>query len=450
MARFKRAARGARPRIVVVGAGVGGLEAALGLRATMGDVAHIELVSPESEFQYRAMTVAEPFGFARPPRIPLDRLEHGHGVVLHRDAVERVELRKRNLVLRDGGVLDFDDLIVAVGARPEVWLDEAITFTGAAGVPRMRELLERLDDGSADTVVFTAPEEAAWTLPVYELALMTAAWCGARALPGVTLHVVTPEAEPLQAFGPAATAMVRDLLADRGVTVHAGTTVRAFAGGRAELANSEVFDADAVVAMPRLTGHPIPGIPSGPDGFIEVDDEGRVRGVPHVYAIGDATARAIKQGGLAAQQADAAVAAIARSHGVSVAPRPYGEVMRGMLLTGVASVFFRANSSDTPDAAAFSALWWPPTKVAGRHLAAFLVDSHAQDDLDDRDGTTTADAAADRAEMRALALTMATADAQWGDWESAARWMRAVELIDGVLPEDLARLRDDWAARAAG
>ena len=50
-------------------------------------------------------------------------------------------------------------------------------------------------------------------------------------------------------------------------------------------------------------------------GFLPVDAHGRVVGAPGVYAAGDATDFAIKQGGIACQQADAAAEAIAAEAG---------------------------------------------------------------------------------------------------------------------------------------
>ena len=56
------------------------------------------------------------------------------------------------------------------------------------------------------SVAFAIPRGAVWTLPVYELALLTAAHGShAREIRGVELALVTPEDEPLQLFGPAAT-----------------------------------------------------------------------------------------------------------------------------------------------------------------------------------------------------------------------------------------------------
>ena len=61
-----------------------------------------------------------------------------------------------------------------------------------------------------------------------------------------------------------------------------------------------------MIALPSLSGQRIDGVPQTRDGFVPVDRHGRVDGLPDVYAAGDITRFPVKQGGLAAQQADAA------------------------------------------------------------------------------------------------------------------------------------------------
>jgi sulfide:quinone oxidoreductase len=134
-----------------------------------------------------------------------------------------------------------------------------------------------------------------------------------------------------------------------------------------------------VVSLPRLRGPHVIGLPGDAEGFIPVDLHGRVRESDGVYAAGDATDFAIKQGGIATQQADAAAEAIAEEAGAPVVPRPFRPVLRGMLLTGAAPTFMRAEVSggrgeewDVSQAA----LWWPPAKVAGRYLSPYLALRH--------------------------------------------------------------------------
>jgi len=96
--------------------------------------------------------------------------------------------------------------------------------------------------------------------------------------------------------------------------------------------------------------------------------------VPGVFAAGDITAFPIKQGGLACQQADAAAMQIAADAGADVQPEPFKPVLRGMLLTERWARFLRrdaAGHGEQTDVAG-RALWWPPTKIAGRELAGYL------------------------------------------------------------------------------
>ena len=86
------------------------------------------------------------------------------------------------------------------------------------------------------------------------------------------------------------------------------------------------------------------------------------------------TARLLKQGGLAAQQADVAAADIAAQiGGVDVDVQPYRPKLQGVLLTGADPLYLQhdpraAVSSD----ASREPLWWPPQKVAGTHLGPYL------------------------------------------------------------------------------
>ena len=126
------------------------------------------------------------------------------------------------------------------------------------------------------------------------------------------------------------------------------------------------------MALPRFYGPAIRGLPSDDNGFLEVDQHGRVRGVADVFAAGDMTSRPLKQGGLATQQADAAAAAIAAAAGAEVEARAYRPVLRAMLLTGGRPRYLRHSALDG-GLASDDAPWWPPHKIAGRELAPYLT-----------------------------------------------------------------------------
>jgi CBS domain-containing protein len=111
-------------------------------------------------------------------------------------------------------------------------------------------------------------------------------------------------------------------------------------------------------------------------GFIPVDSHCRVHGVADVFAAGDITSFTVKQGGIAAQQADVAAAAIAAAAGASVIPHRFQPVLRGLLLTGREPRYLRREVSAQPEhapVASYEPLWWPPAKIVGHHLAPFLA-----------------------------------------------------------------------------
>jgi CBS domain-containing protein len=95
-----------------------------------------------------------------------------------------------------------------------------------------------------------------------------------------------------------------------------------------------------------------------------------------VYAAGDITTFSVKQGGIAAQQADAAAEAIAADAGADVVPKPFRPVLRGLLLTGAQPRYLHgelAGGAGETSEASLEPLWWPPAKIVGRHLAPFLA-----------------------------------------------------------------------------
>jgi sulfide:quinone oxidoreductase len=212
---------------------------------------------------------------------------------------------------------------------------------------------------------------------------MTSAWLAERELADVALSIVTPESRPLQLFGREASDAVERLLERRGIAFHPGACATQARDGELLLVGGDIVVADRVVALPRLEGPRIAGIPQTVDGFIPVDGHGRVTGIDDVYAAGDVTTFAVKQGGIAAQQAEAAAEAIAADAGAPVDPRPYRRILRGVVLTGEEPLFLRRDLDDehalarplrgAPPGVSRVQLWWPSGKIAGRYLTGFLA-----------------------------------------------------------------------------
>ena len=105
----------------------------------------------------------------------------------------------------------------------------------------------------------------AWTLPLYELALMTAAH-GRRHGLDLAIELITREAAPLGIFGAAASAAVLWRLADADVRIRTGTFPTEYADGRLWLELEGPLDVDLVIALPHLRGPRLPGCRTMPTG----------------------------------------------------------------------------------------------------------------------------------------------------------------------------------------
>jgi sulfide:quinone oxidoreductase len=223
-------------------------------------------------------------------------------------------------------------------------------------------------------VAFVVPGGTSWPLPLYELALMTAAEVWGMGIDDAELTFVTPEQAPLHMFGSAGSAAVAGLL-EKARIRFVGSSYATVDGRTVTLApRHRTLEHQRVVTLPVLSGPGLPGLPADEKGFIPVSDQGLVQGLAEVYAAGDATTFPIKQGGIATQQADAVARAVAARAGAPVSTDPVRPVLRGMLLTGGAEQYLRhaiaggAGEGETTT----RALWWPPHKVAGHYLAPYL------------------------------------------------------------------------------
>jgi sulfide:quinone oxidoreductase len=123
----------------------------------------------------------------------------------------------RRLRTVQGDPLDYDALLVAVGAHADMAVPGALTFSGARDVAAMRRLLGDLVARRVHSVAFAVPAGVSWALPLYELALMTAERLRAAGIHGTRLAIVTPEPNPLDVFGTRVAARIRALLAQRGI-----------------------------------------------------------------------------------------------------------------------------------------------------------------------------------------------------------------------------------------
>jgi sulfide:quinone oxidoreductase len=359
--------------VLIAGGGPAALEAALALHRVAGERVATTLLTPESNLTYRPLSVLSPFAAGGATTYPIGRIADDAGFTHVRGRLARVDAAGHEVVTLSGARLPYDVLLVASGARPVEPFASATMFTGSlTDQERLHGIVQDVEEGYLKRLAFVVPSGNSWPLPLYELALMLAERAYEMCAK-LELHVVTPEAAPLSLFGAKASQEVAGLLDRAGVRLHTATDAELVAQGRLRLnATGEFLDVDRLVTLPLLEGPSIAGLPADADGFLVTDAHARVQGVPDVYAAGDVTAFPIKQGGIACQQADAAAADIARRAGAPVEAEPFRPVLRGILLTERWARFLRRAPAAEDQDVAGRALWWPPTKIAGRELAGYL------------------------------------------------------------------------------
>ena len=263
--------------VLIVGGGVAALETLIALRDLAGDRVAITLLAPETDFTYRPMTVAQPFHLGHARAYALAGIAEEFGAAFIQDSVAEVRAEEKLVHCASGRDVAYDHLVVAVGAKATPSFPHAITFGDDPSEERLHGMLADLEQGYLQRVAFVVPAEATWTLPLYELALMTARQAWSMGMDRVRFTLVTPEDRPLAMFGTPASDAVAELLDDHAIdfvgssypSVGRGFVI-ADPGGRR-------IDADRVVALPALVGRGVEGVPADGDGFIPVDAHGRVR-----------------------------------------------------------------------------------------------------------------------------------------------------------------------------
>jgi sulfide:quinone oxidoreductase len=361
---------------VIAGGGVAALEAALALRELAGNRVETTLLAPAKEFVYRPMTVREPFAYRDARRYRLDEIARDIGFELRVDSFKWLDPAARVVHTESGGQLHYDALLLAVGAGRSERYEHATTLDDSRLDEQLHGLIQDVEEGYVRSLAFVAPSRMAWPLPLYELALMTAARAYDMNIE-LQITIVTPEDSPLAVFGLEASAGVQRVLEAQGIDVITSAHAEVPEARRITIhPGNRELRVDRIVALPELYGPSVAGVPvTASGGFIRVDEQSKVRQLDRVYAAGDATDFPVKHGGVAAQQADAAAESIAALAGVALERKPMPLVIRGMLLGADRPLYLSAHLTGTHGSdsqISQEPLWSPATKIAARYLAPYL------------------------------------------------------------------------------
>jgi sulfide:quinone oxidoreductase len=301
-------------RIVVLGAGFGGLELASTLSETLGEDADVTLIDKSDAFVFGFSKLDMMFRHAPPDSLRMyyrDIVKPGVRVL--RETITAIDPESR-LVSTDAGMHEADVLVIALGADYDMdstpGLAEAGNeFYSVAGAERLAGIIPSFSRGHAVIGICGAPFKC--PPAPSECALMLDDELTARGVRGACeISIVMPLGTPVPPSPETSAALEREFAA-RDIKLLSGRRVAALDPSR----SLAVLDDDSEMPFDLFLGVPKHRAPdvvlaSGmtEDGYIPVDSATLATRYPGVYAVGDVATAGVPKAGVFAEGAARIVA----------------------------------------------------------------------------------------------------------------------------------------------
>jgi sulfide:quinone oxidoreductase len=284
--------------ILILGGGVGGQVVANELRRVLPTEHRVIVIERNIRHAFAPSFLWVMTGGRRPEQITRDLRDLLHpGVDVIEGHIRAIDLASRRVQL-DSHALAYDYLVVALGAElaPDAipgLAGAAHTFYTLDGAIRLRTAIDAVSRGTVAIVVSALPYKCPGA--PHEAAMLIADSFRRRGCADtVSVHLFTPEPQPMPVAGPALGNAVRQMLEQRGVAFHPSHKLTAVRGDAREL----LFEGQAPVAYDLLVAIPPHRAPAlvrdaglaSETGWIPVDRQTLATSHDRVFAIGDVTA----------------------------------------------------------------------------------------------------------------------------------------------------------------
>jgi sulfide:quinone oxidoreductase len=294
-------------RVVVLGAGFGGLELSTRLSEELGDDIDVTLIDRRDGFTFGFSKLDVMFG-----HMPADVVHHPYadvakaGVRFVQTTITAIDPAAKHVDTEAGG-FDADVLVVALGAdlHPEATpglLEAGHEFYTEAGAFACRDVLERFQGGKVIVAVCSAPFKC--PPAPSETALLVHDHLLGRGLRDQSeVALVMPMPVPIPP-SPAASKALLQAFEERGITFHGNTVVKGLdaAASVARLADGGEMAFDLFLGVPV---HRVPEVVEASglavDGWIPVDPRTLETSYADVYAVGDVTSIGTPKAGVFAE-----------------------------------------------------------------------------------------------------------------------------------------------------
>ena len=317
-------------RVVVLGAGFGGLELSTMLSEALGERLDLTLIDKNDSFVFGYSKLDVMFGRKTPDDV---RLEYRHivkpGVRFRQETITAIDPHARR-VTTDRGVYDADVLVVALGADYDVdatpgLAEDGYEFYTLPGAEALRKVLPTFSKGRAIVGVASTPFKC--PPAPSEAVLMLHDYLTARGVrDACEISLIFPFRAPIPP-SPATSRALLAAFAERGITFVPGRLVRELDPLRhvAILDDGSEMPYDLFLGVPE---HRVPDVVAASgmteDGWIPVNPDTLETRFPGVYAVGDVADADVPKAGMFAEGAARVVAAslIAQLQG-GERPAPY-------------------------------------------------------------------------------------------------------------------------------
>ena len=302
-------------RVLILGAGFGGLELATLLSAALGDEAGVTLIDGADAFVFGYAKLDVMFGKATPAEVRLPYSAFAKpGVRLLRETVTAIDPEARR-VTTDGGVHEADVLVVALGADYDLdatpgLAESGTEFYSVEGAERVREVLPTFTAGRAMVGVCGAPFKC--PPAPSEAALLLHDYLSKRGVrDSCEISLVMPFGTPVPPSPDTSVALL-EAFAERGIEFVPGHKVSSLDAARsvAILDDGTELPYDLFLGVPKHRA-PVVVLESGMavDGYVPVDSRTLATRFPGVYAVGDVATVGVPKAGVFSEGAARVVAA---------------------------------------------------------------------------------------------------------------------------------------------
>ena len=301
-------------RVVVLGAGFGGLELCTLLSEAPGEPIEITLIDKNDAFTFGFSKLDVMFGRTTPDAV---RLPYGdvskRGVRVLRETITAIDPAARR-VTTDAGVHEADALVIALGADYDMDATPGLAeggneFYSVAGAERLAGIIRTFSQGHAIIGVCGAPFKC--PPAPSECALLLHDELTARGVrEACRISFVIPLPTPVPPSPETSAALIEEF-AERDITLVAGRRISALDPAR----SVAILDDGAELAFDLFLGVPKHRAPdvviaSGitEDGYVPVDFATLQTRFPGVYAVGDVATAGVPKAGVFAEGAARVVA----------------------------------------------------------------------------------------------------------------------------------------------